>query len=362
MDIIKSTRKYESWLGGNTPVIQSELDLKHKNMAENPFSFFRATFYRWVQLFNENIENIDSIPAVLAVGDLHVENFGTWRDLEGRLVWGVNDFDESYYQPYINDLIRLTASAHLAIEENHLKMGKSDACDIILKGYEESITAGGRAFVLNELHKWLHDTATFRLKEPVKFWDKLTGFDEVKKDIPKGLVKTLLKNMPGHSPDYKVIQRIAGLGSLGRQRLVVISNWEGGLLAREAKAYVPSAYTFVNKKTEEGILIIPLIKNAVRCHDPYFFIKKKYIIRRLAPDCSRIEIESLPQEHDEQKLLYSMGWETANIHLANSKSVKAIKKDLSEREKHWLHKSAEKMLDAVKADFSEWQKEYNSKK
>jgi len=32
---------------------------------------------------------------VLAVGDLHVENFGTWRDAEGRLIWGVNDFDES---------------------------------------------------------------------------------------------------------------------------------------------------------------------------------------------------------------------------------------------------------------------------
>src|SRR5260370_2402279 len=111
MDIIKSTRKYEAWLEENTSVIQSELELKHKNMAENPFSFFRATFYRWVQLFNKNFDNLDSVPSVLGVGDLHVENFGTWRDAEGRLVWGVNHFDKTYYQPYINNLIRLTSIA-----------------------------------------------------------------------------------------------------------------------------------------------------------------------------------------------------------------------------------------------------------
>ncbi len=181
MDIIKSTHKYETWLAANTDVIQSEIELKHKNMAENPFQFFRATFYRWIQLFNKNFENVNTFTHVLGVGDLHVENFGTWRDAEGRLVWGINDFDESYYQPYTNDIIRLAASAHIAIEENHLKLAKADACDSILSGYTDSIKAGGKPFVLSEQHKWLHDTATFRLKEPGKFWEKLNGFDEVKK-------------------------------------------------------------------------------------------------------------------------------------------------------------------------------------
>jgi len=361
MDIIKSTCKYEAWLAANTDVIQSEIELKHKNMSENPFQFFRATFYRWVQLFNKNFENVISIPAVLGVGDLHVENFGTWRDPEGRLVWGINDFDESYYQPYTNDIIRLASSAHIAIEENHLKLAKADACDSILSGYSDSIKAGGKPFVLSEQHKWLHDTATFRLKEPGKFWEKLNGFTEVKKEIPESILKTLLKSLPGKNKKFKIVQRIAGLGSLGRQRLVAISDWEGALVAREAKAYVPSAYTFVNKEPEPEALIYPVVKNAVRCHDPFFFVKKKWIIRRLAPDCSRIEIESLPKEHDEQKLLYSMGWETANVHLGTPKSTKAIKKDLSLREKHWLHNSAEKMLEAVKKDYEEWAKEYGKK-
>ena len=359
MDIIKSTRKYEEWLRENTPVIQSELDLKHKNMAADQFSFFRAVFYRWIQLFNENIDGIDSTPVVLGVGDLHVENFGTWRDIEGRLVWGVNDFDESYYQPYTNDLIRLTASAHIAIEQSHLKLEKADASDSILKGYAESIAAGGSPYVLNGNHNWLREIAIFRLKDPAKFWDKLIGFSAVKKGIPEELVKILLKNMPGYNGEYKIVQRIAGLGSLGRQRLVLIVDWEGGFIAREAKAYVPSAYTFVNKEPEAEPLIGQLVDEAIRCHDPYFSLKKNWIIRRLAPDCSRIELSSLPGERDEEKLLYSMGRETANIHLGSSKSIKSIKKDLVSKDAHWLHKSADIMLNAIQKDFIKWQKHYN---
>ncbi len=358
MNIIKATRKYESWLAGMTEIIQSEIDLKHKNMAENPFSFFRAAFYRWIQVFNKVCKDDSSAPYVLGVGDLHVENFGTWRDIEGRLVWGINDFDETYYLPYTNDLIRLTASAHLAISENHLKLEKADACDSILKGYIDSLTAGGGAFVLSDKHKWLHDAATFRLKDPVKFWDKMSGFKESKKGAQGEIVKTLLKSMPGYSPDYKLVQRIAGLGSLGRQRVVVIANWNGGLIAREAKAFVPSTYVFIDEELPEDSFYEAILDNAVRCKDPYLSIKKKWIIHRLAPDCSRIELESLPAEHDEAKLLYAMGWETANIHMGSKKEIKAVKKDITGREKHWLHKAAESMLDAMESDYKEWKDEY----
>jgi uncharacterized protein (DUF2252 family) len=68
-------------------------------------------------------------PHILAVGDLHVENFGTWRDSEGRLIWGVNDFDEAYPLSYANDLVRLAVSAHLAVEAGHLPLKRKDICD-----------------------------------------------------------------------------------------------------------------------------------------------------------------------------------------------------------------------------------------
>ena len=57
-------------------------------MRADPFVFLRATFYRWLQLWPTICGALDDAPPVLAVGDLHIENFGTWRDREGRLILG----------------------------------------------------------------------------------------------------------------------------------------------------------------------------------------------------------------------------------------------------------------------------------
>jgi uncharacterized protein (DUF2252 family) len=60
---------------------------------EGIFTFFRGTFYRWAGLWETKRKElrqkgvlIPGAPEILCVGDLHVENFGTWRDTEGRLV------------------------------------------------------------------------------------------------------------------------------------------------------------------------------------------------------------------------------------------------------------------------------------
>src|ERR1700719_2366020 len=120
MNIVKATQRYEEWLGRHTKLVKPDLRLKHQRMAEAVFPFLRATFYRWVQIWAEGCPDLAKAPHGLAVGDLHVENFGTWRDVEGRLVWGVNDFDEAAVLPYTIDLVRLAASAHLAIDTEQL--------------------------------------------------------------------------------------------------------------------------------------------------------------------------------------------------------------------------------------------------
>jgi uncharacterized protein (DUF2252 family) len=61
--------------------------------------FLRGTFYRWTQLFPEVCPDLGKAPPVLSVGDLHIASFGTWRDGFGRLIWGVDDFDEAYPLP-----------------------------------------------------------------------------------------------------------------------------------------------------------------------------------------------------------------------------------------------------------------------
>ncbi len=112
-------------------MVEADLKQKHELMAEDEFRFFRGTFYRWTQLWTKHCRDLASAPSVLAVGDLHVNSFGTWRDKIGRLVWGIDDFDEAYPLPYTNDLIRLATSARLAYSLGHLKIKTKDACDSI---------------------------------------------------------------------------------------------------------------------------------------------------------------------------------------------------------------------------------------
>src|SRR5580704_12435519 len=110
MKIRKATRRYEDWLAGELTIVAPDLELKHRLMADALFPFFRATYYRWAQLWPNVCGELAEAPAVLSVGDLHVENFGTWRDSEARLIWGINDFDEVASMPYTIDLVRLAAS------------------------------------------------------------------------------------------------------------------------------------------------------------------------------------------------------------------------------------------------------------
>src|SRR5277367_3662037 len=148
MKIVKATKAYEEWLGQHVNLITSDLWQKHANMTIDPFIFLRATFYRWAQRFPVVCPRLHELPVVLAVNDLHIENFGTWRDSEGRLIWGINDFDEAYPSPFVIDLVRLATSACLAIEIGRLGISHSEICDSIIEGYSDGLKANGCPFVL----------------------------------------------------------------------------------------------------------------------------------------------------------------------------------------------------------------------
>jgi len=79
-----------------------------------------------------------------------------------------------------------------------------------------------------------------------------------------------------------------------------------------------------------------------------------WLVRRLAPDCSRIELASLPRERDEARLLYDMGWETANIHFGSPTAIPKVKRDLSARRGKWLHRAAKSMCKATIKDWEHW--------
>jgi uncharacterized protein (DUF2252 family) len=357
MNVVKATRRFEEWLGSHITLMKPDLRLKHRHMAEAVFPFLRATFYRWMQVWPEVCLELSKAPRVLAVGDLHVENFGTWRDIEGRLVWGVNDFDEAAVLPYTLDLVRLATSMLFAIAEGRLKLKAKDGCAAILEGYGKSLAEHGRPFVLAEQNQWLRDAATGELRDPVHFWKKMDSLPKVNGQLPASAQEALEHLLPERGLSYRTVRRVAGLGSLGHIRLVAIAECHGSKIAREAKAMRPSAvYWAIGARDPVEIMYQAIISRAVRCPDPFVQLRGHWIVRRLAPYCSRIELSVLPTHRDELRLLFAMGWETANIHLGSPGTVKQVRRHLNTLKPGWLLSAAKQMAEAVTDDWKVWKK------
>ena len=356
MDIVAATRDYEAWASQRLEIVPGDLRLKHRLMAERPFPFLRATFYRWMQLWPAECSALDRAPKVLAVGDLHIENFGTWRDSEGRLVWGINDFDETYPLPYTVDLVRLATSALLAQRDGMLAISPRMVAANLIEGYRMGLDRRGRPFVLAETHGWMRTIALSSLRDPIGFWSKLTSLPDCKTGVPKKVRKLCSQELPDDVTDRRIVRRAAGLGSLGRPRFVALAQWDGGMIAREAKALLPSACVWASGDTTERILYAEILKRAVRCPDPWMRPTGKWILRRLAADTAKLHLALLPRVRDERRLIRAMGFETANIHLGSPKAVAAIRRDLDKQPSAWLEHAATAMADVVIADWRGWRR------
>jgi hypothetical protein len=144
------------------------------------------------------------------------------------------------------------------------------------------------------------------------------------------------------------------MGSLGRQRFLALATWRGGKVAREAKALAPSACVFAAGGRGTTIHYADIIARAIRVPDPFVRVCGRWIVRRLAPHCTRIELDALPKVRDEKRLLHAMGFETANIHLGTAKARQRIARDLGKRKTGWLPAAVHTMAKAVQADWQAW--------
>lgn len=90
---------------------------KFRKMAASPFAFYRGSaclFYAdLAEGFADQSYLDEATSRVWIHGDLHAENFGTYMNASGVLVFNVNDFDEAYVGPYVWDLKRFAASVAL---------------------------------------------------------------------------------------------------------------------------------------------------------------------------------------------------------------------------------------------------------
>jgi hypothetical protein len=364
MDIAQATRNFESWLKGRIPIVKPDLEYKHQQMRADVFLFFRATFYRWAQLWPDHCRDLARLPEFHVVGDLHIENFGTWRDAEGRLVWGVNDFDEAFPMAFANDLVRLAVSAWLAAEASpRFHLSPAEICQQLIDGYRDQLELGGEPFILMEKHPELREMAIQELRQPALFWQRLEEKSApARRSLPASARKAIRDLLPdGAEPDFRILTKPKGLGSLGRERFLALAQHEGGILAREAKTVAPSACLWASGRGARAGKGNPwlekIVRTSVRCPDPWWEVRRGWLVRRLAPDCSRIDIEELVHHRDFASLLHAMGAETANNHLGTPKKArKRLRAALAELPADWLPAAARAMHKACLKDWRDFKR------
>jgi hypothetical protein len=355
MSFRKDNDAYEAWLARHCDVVKKDVRHKHKRMTESPFIFLRATYFRWAKKIGTWCPELMDAPKTLSVGDLHLENFGTWRDEDGRLVWGVNDFDEAAEMPYVLDLVRLVTSILLA-PRRHREVSDQAAANAVLRGYREGLDDPQPA-LLFEGETWLRSYAEPGKGKPEEFWQEVHDYKKAcpPRRIEKALIESLPKGIDGKS--IRLCKRRKGGGSLGRPRFVAVGYWRGGHVLREAKALVPSAWSWAHgDKNSQKSNFLALANGRYRAPDPLLHIRHKFILRRIAGDAEKIELGDNAGAKIHLRLLQAMGFDLASIHAAGPHGTRAIKADLAQRPRGWLNAAARTAATETRRDFREWQK------
>jgi uncharacterized protein (DUF2252 family) len=139
------------------------LALKYKAMQKDALAFFRGTCH----LFGEDwpqADRLNDAPVVWACGDLHIENFGSYRG-DNRLVYfDIADFDEAILAPCTWDLTRLVTSGLLAAKLRGLKRKQGLAlCRFFLDAYLQALRDGKARWLERATAKGLIHTVFARL-------------------------------------------------------------------------------------------------------------------------------------------------------------------------------------------------------
>ncbi|MCP5151789.1 MAG: DUF2252 family protein [Ectothiorhodospiraceae bacterium] len=242
------------------------LRMKLDRLAAGPLRFLRGTCH----LFFADVAGhpvLEASPRAWLCGDLHIENFGSYRGDNGLVYFDMNDFDESLCAPCNYELVRLLVSIVLA--RAVLRIGRREARRLarrFLEVYARELAAAKPRWVERDLARGLvrsllrgarkHARKDFvgerTRKVRVAGARKRRRLDvDGRRALPataadarriEALVESALST-DGHRMRVRdVARRVAGTGSLGIERFVVLAeDGEGDLVLLDLKEARPSA-------------------------------------------------------------------------------------------------------------------------
>lgn len=224
------------------------LAMKYAKMRRTPFDFLRGACHLFYDALPDDTA-LSQAPLAWCCGDLHFENFGSYT-ADNRLVYfDVNDFDEAALAPCTWDIVRLLTSIRCGADA--LRATAAEALAVTrdcLASYRKSLMRGKALWVERETSTGLVRELFEALEKraPTEFLDRRTvstgGRRQLKCDGVKALaaaaderqqVAEFMEHFAADQPNpgfFKVLdvaRRIAGTGSLGVMRYVILVEGKG---------------------------------------------------------------------------------------------------------------------------------------
>ncbi|WP_184528552.1 DUF2252 domain-containing protein [Variovorax sp. Sphag1AA] len=259
MDVVREIRSFNQ---GRDP---DRLKLKYQNMRSSPFVFLRGTCH----LFYDRLSRIGaprSAPLTWVCGDLHLENFGSYKG-DNRLVYfDINDFDEAALAPASWDLIRFLTSLRVGAESIAVRSREArKLCEVFIESYASALCAGKAYWVERDTAQGLVRVLLDDLRERqrTQFLASRTDMKgrrrmlrtDGKKALPasdqqRALAAQVIQQFATGQTNPKfydvldVARRIAGTGSLGVDRYAILVEGKGspdGNYVLDLKQAMPSS-------------------------------------------------------------------------------------------------------------------------
>ncbi|MGN6638237.1 MAG: DUF2252 domain-containing protein, partial [Mucilaginibacter sp.] len=126
----------------NAPLLPEMVRIIYEVMAENAFRFYRGTCH----LFYEDLAKVKTLPAsplTWICGDLHLENYGSYKADNKLVYFDLNDFDEAVMAPCIWELMRMVTSIFIAFEALEIEPEKAmKMAQLFLRNYAAMLLKG----------------------------------------------------------------------------------------------------------------------------------------------------------------------------------------------------------------------------
>jgi uncharacterized protein (DUF2252 family) len=342
--------------------------VKYRKMAADPFAFYRGTaclFYADVTARED--EWVDDRSAAIWIhGDLHAENFGTYMDSDGRLVFDINDFDEAYIGHFTWDLQRFAAS--LALLGWRKALPEPDVRALVgryLRGYLAQVTHYERSATDDDFSLNLENTdgpvlallEKARLKSRVALLDSMTSIEtgvRLFRDtgsvrhlgrVERRKVEKAFASYLETIPESKKIDRELfydvrdivgktgfGIGSAGLPAYNVLvegfnQSLDNDVVLSMKQANVPAVSRFVDRSKVEGYFEheghrTVVSQRALQAHtDPLLGYTTldgtPYVISELSPYEIDLDWSELNEPEQMAAVVEQLGRATAKIHCAS---------------------------------------------